>query len=156
MYMNNNVKWIHRQVRLGWIFLAAGIILAVVGIVLQRLVANLPFNARIITGLGILLLGVAISYLVRYGAARRSPQAAVRLASEERDERMRIIRARAGNRAYWFSAVLAYAGLMWVSFAQSGSLPMLSVDALWYFLVGLVILPFGVYAASMMHDQQNG
>ncbi len=154
--MNNNVKWIARQVRLGWMFLTAGFVLAVVGIVLQRWGGNLPFNVRIITGLGILLLGVAFSYLVRYRAARSSPQAAARLASEERDERMQIIRARAGSRAYWFSAVLTYAGLMWVSFAQNGSLPMLTADGLWYFLAGLVILPFAVYASSMVYDQQHG
>ena len=37
-----------------------------------------------------------------------------------------MIRARAGNRAYWVSTVIVYAGLMWVSFAASGSLPALS------------------------------
>ncbi len=154
--MNNNMKWINRQVRLGWAFFAGGALLAVIGIILQRGIPNLPFNARIITGLGILLVGIAVSYFVRYGTASRSPQAAARLASEERDERMQAIRARAGNRAYWLSAVLAYAGLIWVSFAQSGSLPMLSPDALWYFLAGLVIVPFGVYAISMAYEQQNG
>jgi hypothetical protein len=153
--MNNNMKWIQRQVRLGWIFFAAGAVLAVTGIVLQRGVVNLPFNARIITGLGLLLLGVAVSYLVRYGSAQRSPQTAARLASEEHDERNQLIRARAGSRAYWCSAILTYALLMWVSFASNGSLPMLSADTLWYALSGLVILPFIVYAASLAYDQQN-
>jgi hypothetical protein len=153
--MNNNLNWLNRQVRLGWIFLAVGLVLALAGIVLQRSVDNLPFNARIITGLGILLLGIAVSFLVRYGAVRRDPKAAARLVSEERDERMQIIRARAGNRAYWLSALLTYALLMWVSFSQNGSLPALSADALWYILAGLVIVPFGVYAASMAYDQHN-
>lgn len=153
--MNNNVKWINRQVRLGWIFFAAGAVLAITGILLQRGVADVPFNARIITGVGILLLGIAVSYLVRYWTARRSPQAAARMMSEERDERNQLIRGRAGSRAYWCSAILAYALLMWVSFASNGSLPALSEDALWYVLAGLVILPFGVYAASLAYDQQN-
>lgn len=154
--MNNKISWLNRKARLGWIFLALGLVLALAGIVLQGSIENLPFNARIITGLGILLLGVAVSYFMRYGAVRRDPKAAARLVSEERDERMQIIRARAGNRAYWFSAILTYTLLMWISFAQNGSLPALSADALWYVLAGLVIAPFGVYAASMAYDQHNG
>ena len=55
---------------------------AATGLLLPRLVGELPFNTRIITGLGILFLGVGIAYLVRYGAARRDPHAAGRLASE--------------------------------------------------------------------------
>lgn len=153
--MNNNLKWINRQVRFGWAFFAAGIVLSVIGIVLQRSFADLPFNARIVTGLGLLLLGVSVSYLVRYRTARRSPQAAARLISEERDERNQLIRARAGSRAYWCSAILTYALLMWISFASNGSLPMLSADALWYALAGLVILPFVLYAVSLVYDQQN-
>ena len=42
---------------------------------------------------------------------------------------------------------------MWVSFAANGSLPELSPDALWFALAAVVILPFGVYAASLAYDQ---
>ncbi len=153
--MNNNAKWIQRQVRLGWVFFAAGLVLAIIGLILQWAFENLPFNARIVTGLGILLLGIAVSYLVRYGAAQRSLQAAKRLVSEERDERTQMIRARAGSRAYWVSAILTYALLMWVSFASNGSLPMLSADALWYVLAAIVIVPGIVYMISTIYDQQN-
>lgn len=153
--MNNNAKWIQRQVRLGWVFFAAGLVLAIIGLILQWAFENLPFNARIVTGLGILLLGIAVSYLVRYGAARRSLQAAKRLVSEERDERTQMIRARAGSRAYWVSAILTYALLMWVSFASNDSLPMLSADALWYVLAAIVIVPGIVYMISTIYDQQN-
>ncbi|MBE0695722.1 MAG: hypothetical protein IH586_02255 [Anaerolineaceae bacterium] len=154
--MNKHTDWMKQQYRLGWIALAAGLIFAFSGLVLPRLVDSLPFNARIITGLGIFLLGVGIAYLVRYGAARRDPRAAGRMASEEHDERLQIIRARAGSRAYWVSTAIIYAGLMWVSFAASGSLPALSADALWYFLAAAVIIPFVVYAASLTYDQQHG
>lgn len=153
--MNNNAKWIQRQVRLGWVFFAAGLVLAIIGLILQWAFENLPFNARIVTGLGILLLGIAVSYLVRYGAAQRSLQAAKRLVSEDRDERTQMIRARAGSRAYWVSAILTYALLMWVSFASNGSLPMLSADALWYVLAAIVIVPGIVYMISTIYDQQN-
>lgn len=154
--MNNPMEWINRRMRLGWLLLGAGLLVGVLGTILPALVSDLPFNARLVTGVGILLAGAGIGYVVRYGAARRQPQVARRLASEERDERMQAIRARAGNRAYWVSTGLAYLGLMWVSFAENGSLPPLSTDALWYFLAGVVILPFIVYAASLVRGQERG
>lgn len=154
--MNKQVNWVKQQLLLGRVALAAGIVLSIAGLLLPRLAGSLPFNARIITGLGILLLGVGTAYLVRYSTARHDPQAAGRLASEARDERMQGIRARAGNRAYWVSAAIIYAGLMWVSFSANGSLPALSADGLWYFLAAAVVIPFGVYAASLAYDQNHG
>jgi len=151
--MSNQMNWINRQIRLGWVFLAGGLVVAVAGILLPRLVGDLSIDERIITGVGILLLGIGTAYLTHYGAARRDSQAARRMIAEEHDERMQILRAQAGNRSYWVSAVMAYAGLMWVSFVENGSLPPLSADALWYFLAAVVVLPFGIYAASLMYDQ---
>jgi ABC-type uncharacterized transport system permease subunit len=153
--MNKHIEWISHKLWLGRIFLIAGLLVGVAGIALPRVISDLQFNARIITGLGILLLGIGIAYLVRYGAARRDVQAARRMVSEERDERMQSIRARAGNRAYWASTALAYIGLMWVSFAESGSLPPLSGDAFWYLLAAVVVLPFCVYAGSLIYDEKS-
>ncbi len=153
--MSNQQKWISRQARTGWVLLVVGVVLFVAGILAQRLAGDLPFNVRIISGLGILSAGIGVAHLARYAAAQRDPQAAGRLVREERDERMQMIRARAGNRAYWLSTVLGYALLMWVSFASSGSLPVLSEDALWFALVGVVVLPFIVYLASLIYDQQH-
>ncbi len=154
--MNKHLEWINRQLWLGRILLIAGIIAGIAGILLSSLISGLQFNPKIITGLGILLVGMGIAYLVRYGAARRDIQTAKRLVSEERDERMLLHRARAGNRAYWASAALAYTGLMWVSFSENGSLPPLSIDALWYFLAAVVVLPFFIYAGSLMYDEKHG
>ncbi len=154
--MSDAGKWVNRRWRVGWILLALGLIVAVIGALLPSLVGDLLFNARIITGLGILLLGLGVARLLHYGAARRDARAARRLTAEERDERTQILRARAGNRAYRISTALAYGGLMWVSFAASGSLPPLSADALWYFLAALVVLPFVVYIVSLVYDEQHG
>lgn len=153
--MNSPMKWINRQLRLGWMLLAAGLIVALIGALLPRLAGDLAFNERIITGLGILLLGIGVGRLMHYGVARRDSRAATRLIAEERDERTQILRDRAGRRSYWVTAVMAYGGLMWVSFAHSGSLPPLSADALWYFLAALVVLPFVVYVASLAYAQQH-
>lgn len=153
--MNKQNKWINRQARLGGWLLAGGIIVVAVGAALELTQADLPFDARLVTALGILLLGGAAAYLVRYRSARKDPTAAQRLITEESDERNQLLRQRAGSRAYTASLVLAMIGLMWVSWAANGSLPPVSDDLLWYFLAGLVIAPGLVYLASMLMDDRQ-
>jgi hypothetical protein len=152
--MNNRTNWISNRVRLGWLFLAAGIVVGGAGLYIESQFSYLPYNTRLITGLGILLIGIGVGYLVRYMPALKDSQSARRLSVEERDERTLLIRARAGNRAYWVSAALIYFGLVWSSFAANGSLPPLSGDSLWYFLAAAVLIPFGVYVASVLLDQR--
>ena len=153
--MNDSTKWIGRQLQTGRVLLVLGLILGLVGIALPKLVSNLPFDARIITGLGILLLGIGAAFLVRYSSAHKDPKVARRLAAEERDERSQMLRGRAGNRAYWVSAGMAYALLMWLSFSANGSLPELSQDALWWALAAVVVVPGVVYIASMVYDEKH-
>ena len=153
--MDNRTKWISTRIRLGWILLSAGAFVGLVGIFFELKYSNLPNNFRIITGLGILLVGIGIGYLVRYTAGRKDEPTARRVYVEERDERNVLIRLRAGNRAYWVSAALIYTGLMWASFATNGSLPTMSGDALWYFLAACVLIPFGVYCTSILIDHRN-
>jgi hypothetical protein len=153
--MNNKNNWIKNKIRMGWIYLSVGIILVVTGVFLQFQYARLPYNFRIVTGVGILLAAVGIANLVRYRAALRNEPAARRLNIEEKDERMMLIRARAGNRAFWVSSVLIYSGLMWASFAANGRLPDLTGDTLWFFLAACVLIPFGVYIANIVIDQRN-
>lgn len=153
--MDNRTKWIINKMRMGWMFLAVGALVATVGIYIEVQYSYLPYNYRIITGLGILLAGIGVGHLVRYRAALKDAQSARRLIVEELDERSVLIRARAGNRAYWVSTGLVYTGLMWVSFAANEALPDLSGNTLWYFLAAGVVIPFGVYIASFLVDQRN-
>jgi ABC-type uncharacterized transport system permease subunit len=153
--MNEQQNWFNRQIRTGWTVLGAGLLLGIIGVFLPFVVDNLPFNSRIITGLGILLIGLGMAQLMRYNAASKDRKLAGRLINEEKDERLQMIRARAGNRAYWVSAVMIYIGLMWASFGSNGSLPAISPDSLWYFLAAVVILPFGVYVVSLYNDKRN-
>ncbi len=153
--MDNRTQWIKNRIRMGSMFLAAGVMIAIVGIFTELQFAYLPYNFRIITGLGILLAGIGIGYLLRYRAALKDEQSAKRLTVEERDERTVLIRARAGNRAYWVSAALIYIGLMWASFAANGDLPPLTGNTLWFFFAAGVLLPFGVYITSILIDQRN-
>lgn len=154
--MDKHTKWITTRVRLGWGSLAAGILVMILGLFAAQQYSYLPYNFRIITGLGILIVGIGVGYLVRYGAAMNKDQlTARRLAAEETDERSLMIRNRAGNRAYWVSTAMVYSGLIWTSFAANGGLPALSGNVLWYFLVACVMIPFGVYAATILIDQRN-
>jgi ABC-type uncharacterized transport system permease subunit len=150
--MNDQVKWIESKIRMGWLLVIGGVVLAAVGLLLRWLVRDLPFNERIITALGILLLALGFAQLIKYRAARRDPETARRVTAEERDERMVMIRSRAGHRAFWVSLALTYAVLMWLSFSDSGSLPVLSQDALWYVMAAVVLVPMGVYIGSIMRD----
>lgn len=153
--MDNRTRWIAARVTLGWIYLAAGVVVALVGIFAEVNFSYATFNFRLITGMGILLSGVGVGYLVRYRAALKDERSRRRLTAEERDERTILIRNRAGNRAYIVSAVLVYTGLMWTSFAASGSLPALTGDALWFFLAACVLIPFSAYVASILIDQKK-
>ena len=153
--MDNPKKWIITQIRLGWLFLVIGVLLGAAGILIGRIYSDLPYNFGIITGLGIFLAGLGINNLIRYRAAIKDQQVANRLTVEERDERTVFIRARAGNRAYWVSTMLVYAGLMWESFAANGNLPAMLGSMLWYFLAAAVLIPFAIYTASILIDQRK-
>lgn len=153
--MDNRKQWIATRMRIGGLLLAAGLLVALAGIVAEILFEFPSDNYRIITGLGILMIGIGVGYLVRYGAALKNEESARQLSAEERDERTVLIRARAGNRAYWVSAAVIYGGLMWTSFAINGALPALSGDVLWTFLATAVLVPFGVYSLSILIDQKN-
>lgn len=153
--MEKRNDWVKSKVRTGWTLLGIGLVVMVGEIIAERQFASSPYNLRILTGLGIVFAGLGVANLVRYAALLRDGQNARRIKAEEQDERNLLIRLRAGNRAYLTSAALIYAGLMWASFASNGDLPDLSGDVLWFFLAGCVILPFGVYAVSIIQDQKR-
>ncbi len=148
-------QYLQNRIRLGWGLIIGGVVIFTAGLALQ-LLFSVPFNARIISGLGIFIFGLGIAQMMRYRAARGDRKAAARIANEERDERMQLIRGRAGNRAFWVSLAMTYIALMWLSFASSGSLPTPTQDGLWYYLAAAVVVPFMVYVASIVYDQNHG
>ncbi len=152
--MTERMNWLRTRARIGWLLLAGGLAVLAASLVAARLDQNASFNFNIIGGLGIAVGGLGLAYLVRYGLALRSEEAAHRVMVEERDERGVLIRQRAGDRAYWTSALVVYVGLMWSSFAANGQLPALEGDVLWNFLAIAVLVPFGVYAVSVLVDQR--
>jgi hypothetical protein len=153
--MSERNGWIANRVRFGWILVVAGAALIVGGIALGRLNEVQPWNYGILTGLGIVVIVFGIDRIVRYRPALRDEAAARQLTMSERDERTNLIKARAGSRAYWASALLVYGGLMWVSFASNGSLPKIDDDGLWWFLAAAFLVPFAVYAGSIVVEEQR-
>jgi hypothetical protein len=123
--------------------------------VLARANPDFPWNLRILGGVGIVLGGLGVGLLVRYRPAISNAEAARRLVVEERDERGVQIRQRAGQRAYWVSAILVYIGLMWASFASNGDLPALEGDVLWNSLVIALLVPLFVYFGSVIVDERR-
>jgi len=144
-----------RRRRVGWAVGALGVVSCATGATLQAMRPSLPFDPRLVTGLGILLVGLGITALLRGGLPNPSSDTARRLGIEELDERNVAIRRLAGSRAFIVSATLTYVLLIWVSFASNGQLPMLSPDALWYALAAAFVVPLAVYLGSLIHSQRS-
>ncbi len=153
--MNEQTQWLRVRARLGWLLLAGGLVLLAGSLVAARAYPDATFNFRIVGGLGILVVGIGLAFAVRYGVALRDEAAARRVIVEERDERSVTIRQRAGSRAYWTSAILVFAGLMWSSFAANGQLPQLEGDGLWNYLAAATLVPLAVYLGSVVLDERT-
>jgi hypothetical protein len=153
--MNDQTKWLNKKIRTGWFFIGLGILFVLVGVYFEINYSYIPYNVSIITGLGILWLGIGIGLVVRYMAGKKGEQSARRLMVEELDERNQLIRYRAGYRGFWVAIVLVYIILMWLSMAANGSLPPIGKELLWYLQVGCVVIPFAVYLTSVLIDQKK-
>lgn len=153
--MDNPRAWIAGKLQLGRVLLIVGALTMLLGVAAELAYSGSPYNMRIITGLGIMLTGAGVGYLLRYRTAAKDADAVRRIVAEERDERTTLIRTRAGSRAYWASAAFVYAGLMWASFAANDALPPLAGEVLWWFLAAGFLIPFGVYVASMLVDERT-
>jgi len=151
--MTDSRKWIANRVRLGWVLLAAG---ALAGYFARWATsAGSPYNLRIVIGISGLMMAGGVGLLMRFHAGLKDEATARRLMTDAHDERTVSIRMRAGNRAFWASTGLVFAGLMWVSYATKGGLPQLDADTLWYFLAAAMIIPFGVYIGSLVMDESR-
>lgn len=153
--MNNQNDYLKKQQKTGYYMIGAGIITALVGIIMESIIRNPSFNLRIITAIGILLIGLGFGRVLKYRLTASDPQSAARLVNTEKDERRKFLRDRSGFRAYIISGILAYILLMWVSFADSDSLPRLSDDALWYALVAVVVLPAVTFMVSYLYEDKR-
>ena len=148
--MTDRTTWLRTRVRAGWLLVACGILTFAVSLVLERANPDFPWNLRILGGIGIAVGATGAGTLLRYRPAISNDELARRLVVAELDERGVLIRRRAGERAYWASAILVFVGLMWASFASKGDLPALEGDLLWNCLVIALVIPFFVYIGSVI------
>jgi hypothetical protein len=151
--VTEQMNWLRTRVRAAVVLVVVGLALLVGSLVAAA--ANPGSNFGIVGGIGIAISGGGLGMIVKYGGALRGGEAARRAIIQERDERGVMIRTRAGNRAFWVGIAIAWLGLMWVSFAANGRVPALDGDALWNFLAGAVLVPFAVYAASVVVDERR-
>jgi hypothetical protein len=152
--MNHIEKYKKRQRLFGQLLLAAGIICAAAGAALESAKITVGIDPRLITGLGILLLGLSLGAWLRLNSALKKPLDAMRLVAAESDERMTDIKSKAGQRGFWTALAITYALLMWESVASNGSLPALSANARWYWLAAAVVLPMTVYIAGIIQGNK--
>ncbi len=153
--MHNQTNWTKGILTWGLVLAGLGIVVAVVGFILPGLVSGLVLPAGLIPGISVILLVVGIASLAQYAHIRSNPKAGQQMMIRERDERLHLIRAQAGQRAYWISSSLAFFVLIWTAFAGDVGLPTLTGDALWFSLLLVVVLPFFVYIGSIAYEQNN-
>lgn len=153
-------QWIRRRFYRGLTLLAAGAVAGFAGVLIETLGVALPVPPRLLTGLGVLLAGIGLGTVIRYGSAllNKNPYRAQTPGSGDETVHVlnvHIIRARAGSRAYVASAGMIAVGLMWESFAATGSLPHLSGDLLWNALACGLLVPLAVYVLSVSADRRR-
>lgn len=153
--MKNPNNLIRKRYITGWILMVIGLLVLIIGILAELGVQSRPFNLRIITGFGFVLIFGGVGTVIRYRTALKDERAAKRILIDAADERTVMIRSKAGHRAFWVAMVITYALLLYVSFASSGSLPGLSEDLLWYILSATVVIPFGVYVAGILIGERE-
>jgi hypothetical protein len=153
--MKSMEKYKKRNRLFARLFLTAGIITAAAGIFLERTRFLVGIDPRLVTGLGILLLGLSLSAWMRYFSAGSDPKAALRQLNAESDERMTAIKNQAGQRGFWTALAIIYALLMWESLTSNGALTVLSPDARWYWLAAAVVVPLVVYITSVIQGNRT-
>ena len=145
-------NWVAEILKWGLITIALGVVMVVAGLVLPVIAGSLVFIGKLMTAIGLMLVGLGIVSLLQYAFVSRDPKAGKQMMVNERDERTQSIRDRAGHRAYWISSALAFAVLMWASFAGDIGLPALSGDVLWFSLATVVIAPSIVYITRIIYE----
>ncbi|MBM3138425.1 MAG: hypothetical protein FJZ98_09590 [Chloroflexi bacterium] len=148
-------KYKNQQRMYAQLFLIAGIVCTGAGVAIETTNISLGIDPRLITGLGILLLGLSLSAWLRFYSAEKRPQTTQRMVVAESDERMTAIKNKAGQRGFWTSMAIIYGLLMWESISSNDSLPILSADARWYWLAAAVVLPMAVYIGSIVQGNRE-
>jgi uncharacterized membrane protein len=152
---NNKLSDFDRQIRYGWLLLAAGILCLLIGAGLSVLVPGTLINTRVIVAFGILLSGIAVGLLARNITLKKHPEAAKRSIIAEQDERVQSIRQRAGNKTFELTSLVSCIALLVYSFASRGANEPASFDPLWFYLAFMFVAPMTVYWICMLRYQNR-
>ncbi|HVN55871.1 MAG TPA: hypothetical protein VMT46_16175 [Anaerolineaceae bacterium] len=151
--MRNQSSWRKNILTWGLVFVGLGVGVALLGLVLPRLGISLPEG--LILGASVMLLILGFVSLLQYAYVRANPRAGQQMQIKENDERLQWIRARAGQRAYGLSGSLAFAVLIYTTFAGDVGLPALSGNALFFSLLAVVVIPFLAYIGALVYEQNH-
>lgn len=143
----NNPTPFTRQTTRGWALLAAGLIFLLVGVALRLALPGSAVNPKWVMAFGVLFSGLAIVDLAKTLTARLDPKAARRMVIEEKDERSRALRDRAGHAAFIFSIGVACLVLLVYS---SATWKAPGFDPVWAYLAFTVLGPGLVYIFSLI------
>jgi len=152
--MHNQAGWLKRIWRSGVVITALGLVMLAAGLITGWMANFNPF-AKLFAATGLVSIVFGLVSLLQYTYARRDPKVRKQMMVNDQDERIQLIRARAGQRAYWISSSLAFFVLIWSSFAGDVGLPVLSADALWFSLAAVVVVPFIVYLGWIVYEQSH-
>jgi len=150
--MDDHNAEINVKIRRGWTLFGLGMVLIVGGILLNQ--SHFLMNNRLVSALGVLVVGISIGVLVKYLTLKRHPEVAQRVMAEEDDERSRAIHDRAGRRG--FEAAMGLLALVFIVYS-AGSITVYQSDPdpVWWFLAFLVSVPLAVYIFFLVHYQEK-
>lgn len=146
MEENNSNKVFQKEMGKGWVLFVLGTILLLAGTIPPIMKLTVFYPPHLAGGFGILIIGWGVAILVRFGLARKNAGSAKRAMIEENDERLVLIRARAGNDAFLLSIPATSIGLLLYSAITRGN-P--EPDYFWYYMVFMTLVPIVVYIVRM-------
>ena len=101
--MSNQTSWTKKMLTSGLVLGGLGLVILVAG-----LLGVEWLNPRFLPAMGIFLLALGGASFAQYWFVQRDPKAGLQLRIQEQDERLQLIRARAGSRAYPVSSAMAF------------------------------------------------
>lgn len=154
--MMNQKTEINRRIQKGWGLLALSLVVLVFAFFVKATPLAVYLTGRQVAALALVLAGVAVGQLIKYTLGSRDPQVIKKMLVNEKDERMNLIRAQAGYRAFQIglgAAVLSllYFSLQGAALAAAGLLN----DTLWYVLVGQVLVTFAVFIIELVRSSNR-
>ncbi|MEW6504035.1 MAG: hypothetical protein AB1457_08750 [Chloroflexota bacterium] len=145
----NDLK--HKTI-LSWLLLIVSLNMILAGVLIRVLAPQLQLNPYMIISIGLIFAGTASINLIKFKLLRQEPAQMHEWSVYEKDERVQMIRWRAGNTAFITLMVVLFLSLILFSITSS---PQTGVDALWYFLAFLVVFPMAVYCWQVLRLQKR-